>query len=127
MSITWLALSNVDVGKMQRRAGHDSLETTMGYVKAAEDLSGAAGQPFPALPAGLLWPSLWTRKAKMHGEKGRTVAPAQGFERRNLESTCENLEKSGGSSLPEVAESVRKVPPKGPGGPDFGPQSDAGA
>ena len=52
--ITWLAMSNVDVGKMQRRAGHDSLETTMGYVKVAEDLTGAAGVPFPELPEALI-------------------------------------------------------------------------
>jgi hypothetical protein len=51
--ITGFAISNVDVGKMQRRAGHDSLET-MGYVKVAEDLSGATGTPFPKLPAELV-------------------------------------------------------------------------
>ena len=50
--ITWLALAGVDVVKMQRRAGHDSLETTMRYVKVAEDFSGTVGEPFPPLPAG---------------------------------------------------------------------------
>jgi hypothetical protein len=28
--ITWLALASVDVIKMQRRAGHDTIQTTMG-------------------------------------------------------------------------------------------------
>jgi integrase len=52
--ITWLALGSVDVAKMQRRAGHDSISTTLGYVKMAEDLTGSIGEPFPALPATLL-------------------------------------------------------------------------
>lgn len=52
--ITWLALMGVDVAKMQRRAGHDSISTTLGYVKMAEDLTGSIGDPFPALPAELL-------------------------------------------------------------------------
>jgi hypothetical protein len=34
---------------MQRRCGHEDIETTNGYVKMAEDLSGTIGQPFPPL------------------------------------------------------------------------------
>lgn len=52
--ITWLALAGVDVVKMQRRAGHDGLETTMRYCKVAEDFTGTVGEPFPALPPALL-------------------------------------------------------------------------
>ena len=52
--ITWLALQGVDVAKMQRRAGHDSISTTLGYAKMAEDLTGSIGEPFPPLPAELL-------------------------------------------------------------------------
>jgi hypothetical protein len=52
--ITWLALAGVDVARMQRRAGHDSISTTLGYVKMAEDLTGSIGEPFPALPATLI-------------------------------------------------------------------------
>lgn len=29
-AITWLALAGVDVVKMQRRAGHDEISTTLG-------------------------------------------------------------------------------------------------
>ena len=61
--ITWLALQGVDVAKMQRRAGHDSISTTLGYVKAAEDLTGSIGEPFPRLPATLL-PAAVLPKAK---------------------------------------------------------------
>lgn len=52
--ITWLALSGVDVLKIQRRAGHESIETTLGYVKQAEDLTGQIGEPFGPLPANLV-------------------------------------------------------------------------
>jgi len=52
--ITWLALKGVDVAKIQRRAGHDEISTTLGYVKMAEDLTGSIGEPFPLLPASLV-------------------------------------------------------------------------
>ncbi len=55
--ITWLALAGVDVVKNQRRAGHDEISTTMGYVKVAEDIGGAIGEPFPPLPSSLVGPS----------------------------------------------------------------------
>lgn len=72
--ITWLALAGIDVAKIQRRAGHDKITTAIGYVKTAEDVSGAIGEPFPALPSVPLspeaidvakaveWTSDWTRK-----------------------------------------------------------------
>lgn len=52
--ITWLAIAGVDVVKMQRRAGHDHVQTTMGYVKRAEDVGGTIGVPFGPLPSSLL-------------------------------------------------------------------------
>ena len=53
--ITWLAVKGVDVAKIQRRAGHTTMETTMGYVREAESFAGDAfGVPFPPLPASLL-------------------------------------------------------------------------
>lgn len=52
--ITFLALSGVDVAKMQRRAGHDDPATTFGYVKLAEDLTGSIGEPFAPLPDALV-------------------------------------------------------------------------
>ncbi len=51
--ITWLAISGLGVDKIQRRAGHDDVNTTMGYVKVAEDLTGELGAPFGPLPASL--------------------------------------------------------------------------
>lgn len=51
--ITWLALSGVDVARIMRRAGHEDVRATMKYIKAAEDLSGAFGKPFPPLPREL--------------------------------------------------------------------------
>lgn len=52
--ITWLALAGLDVAKMLRRAGHDHVQTTMGYVKLAEDLTGDLGTPFGPLPTSLV-------------------------------------------------------------------------
>ncbi len=52
--ITWLALAGVDLAKMQRRAGHENIATTLGYVKLAEDLRGRVGAPFPTLPEALV-------------------------------------------------------------------------
>ncbi len=52
--ITWLALSGLGVDKICRRAGHDDVNTSMGYVKLAEDLSGDLGVPFGPLPADLV-------------------------------------------------------------------------
>ena len=51
--LTWLALAGVPSQHMQRRAGHDDMNTTMGYVKEAEDLTGGSlGEPFAPLPFG---------------------------------------------------------------------------
>lgn len=52
--LTWLAMTGLGVDKISRRAGHDTIQTTMGYVKQAEDLSGDLGTPFGVLPEKLL-------------------------------------------------------------------------
>jgi integrase len=52
--ITYLAMSGLGVDKIVRRAGHDDVQTSMGYVKLAEDLSGSLGVPFAPLPASLV-------------------------------------------------------------------------
>jgi len=76
--ITWLALSGVDVVKIQRRAGHDDVTTTIGYVKAAEDITGTIGTPFPKLPKSLLKPS------KESGEEGRNGGKRERAKRPGL-------------------------------------------
>lgn len=43
--ITWLAMSGLGIDKIMRRAGHNGYDTTMGYVKLTEDLSGSLGAP----------------------------------------------------------------------------------
>jgi len=52
--LTWLAMAGLGVDKIMRRAGHDMVQTTMGYVKLAEDLTGDLGTPFAPLPASLV-------------------------------------------------------------------------
>ena len=59
--ISWLAIEGVDLAKIQRRAGHDNISTTLGYVKAAEDFSrGGIGVPFGPLPEAMR-PTVWPR------------------------------------------------------------------
>jgi hypothetical protein len=55
---------------MQRSAGHDSISTTLGYVKMAEDLTGSIGEPFPLLPAELV--------ARREGDRARASATHAG-------------------------------------------------
>ena len=52
--LTWLARTGLGVDKISRRAGHDMIQTTMGYVKQAEDLTGDLGVPFGPLPDDLV-------------------------------------------------------------------------
>jgi integrase len=53
--ITWEALAGTPVDRIQARAGHEHLDTTIGYVKAVEDLSGKFGAPFAPLQFGANW------------------------------------------------------------------------
>ena len=46
-------MSGLGVDKIMRRAGHDMMQTTMGYVKQTEDLTGDLGVPFAPLPESL--------------------------------------------------------------------------
>jgi len=64
--ITWTAIEGVDVSKLQRRAGHDDINTTLGYVKEAEDREKLRGRVFPTLPESLVCPSLWPSETLTH-------------------------------------------------------------
>ncbi len=48
--ITWEALAGTPIDRIQARAGHEHIATTLGYVKAVEDLKGKFGVPFASLP-----------------------------------------------------------------------------
>ena len=53
--ITWEAVRGLDGTKLMRRAGHATFSTTLGYIREAENLSGARfGVPFPELPSSLV-------------------------------------------------------------------------
>lgn len=47
--ITWAAIEGLDLLKIMQRAGHTETETTMVYVREAENLREGFGTPFPAL------------------------------------------------------------------------------
>jgi len=51
--ITWEALAGTPVDRIQARAGHEHIATTLGYVKAVEDLRGKFGHPVWAAPGRL--------------------------------------------------------------------------
>lgn len=101
--ITWLALAGVPLQHMQRRAGHDGMDTTMGYVKEAEDLSGGAiGTPFAPLPAELApenrttnWPT-----------KKESPASAGPYQYRERVSNAVGTDLSPGEMPVSAAESV---------------------
>ncbi|MBX3205486.1 MAG: tyrosine-type recombinase/integrase [Labilithrix sp.] len=78
--ITWSAIDGVDVHKLQRRAGHDDINTTLGYVKEAEDREKLHGKVFPALPNELVWPSVWPNEKASAGKSRGPVVPEEGVE-----------------------------------------------
>ncbi len=99
--ITWLAMTGLGVDKIMRRAGHDVIQTTMGYVKQAEDVGGELGEPFAPLPeellasvsgppnpvpSGRVGPSIgpnWPNPSKLL-RRGRDSNPRQAFDPRSL-------------------------------------------
>jgi hypothetical protein len=52
--ITWMAIRGDEPIKIMRRAGHENITTTMGYVREAENLEYPVGEVFPAVPSALL-------------------------------------------------------------------------
>ncbi len=71
-------VAGVDVAKMQRRAGHDTISTTLGYVKMAEHLTGAIGEPFPRLPPALVAaPGGKSGRSSRRTRQGRTKRSAR--------------------------------------------------
>jgi len=52
--ITWMAVRGDHPLKIQERAGHARFSTTEGYIRTAETLQDGFGEPFPALPRGVL-------------------------------------------------------------------------
>jgi len=145
--ITWLALAGTDVVRMQRRAGHDDVKTTLDYVKQAEDLTGAVGEPFGPLPAELVEgrmgkgdvPPTSQGRRPRYRSKYRSKLPDAPFQ--TLENTaqngggggsrirpvCENRPNSEGAGQNDAADcgvSARILVSPGPPGPV--PEGDSG-
>jgi integrase len=76
--ITWLALARVELARIQRRAGHEDISTTLGYVKMAEDLTGKVGTPFAPLPLDLTSPT--GPSSESRSENIGKVVPEEGIE-----------------------------------------------
>ncbi len=104
--ITWLSLAGVSVIAMQRRAGHRKLDTTAGYVKEPEDLTGNMGIPFAPLPQNLIGPreGLPQPSGQPSGQNRRTKVLLQKTGRAERESNAPN-----GSNTPDESEVSRTL------------------
>lgn len=91
--ITWRFLAGERVEVVQREAGHEKIETTLGYAKEVQDRRGRFGEPFPPLPSALIGPpapstpaapvhlpvhpaAIFNEFAEAHGNRTR-VAPQE--------------------------------------------------
>lgn len=95
--ITWLAMTGLGVDKIQHRAGHEHISTTLGYVKQAEDLTGELGAPFPPLPPGLL------------GEEEPKEKPKSSAATRMAGILASKQGAGGGSRTPDLARMKRPL------------------
>ena len=79
--ITWMAIRGDEPIKIMRRAGHENMATTMGYVREAENLVTAVGAPFAPLPPELVesseGPATW---GLLRESTYKTQASPAGFE-----------------------------------------------
>jgi integrase len=82
--ITWSIVRGDDVVKVQRRAGHKLIATTMRYVVEAENRGATFGTPFPPLPASLVPSS--KSASKPSWPIGQVADTAQDSECRRRES-----------------------------------------
>lgn len=118
--ITWLALAGVDSIRMMRRAGHESVSTTLGYVKQAEDVNGTMGEPFGALPEALTGVAIAVGIRAKNGPKSPALpkmprkgrensAERAGFERKFTEEVAQIHENLGHSAQARDDVSAREL------------------
>jgi hypothetical protein len=107
--ITWMAIRGDEPIKIMRRAGHENMSTTMGYVREAENLTTAIGEPFPALPEPIVspdespeGPAQWAKLRERTWE----------IQRPQRDSTSMVPEKSRGDRAPAGAGGGRVAGPR---------------
>jgi integrase len=99
--ITWCAVRGDDAVKIMRRAGHEEMETTMQYVREAENLQRGFGEPFPPLAVPTVRDSA-TNSATLTpaptaftaSGMRKTVVPAAGVELSHRETDQNSSEHS---------------------------------
>jgi hypothetical protein len=87
--ITWAAVRGDGPLRIMQRAGHSTFQTTVGYIREAENLSAGFGVPFGPLPASLLGAAEVSASVPAFGfvastataENKRCGVGATGFER----------------------------------------------
>jgi hypothetical protein len=82
--ITWEALAGTELLTLMQRAGHKESKTTLGYVREADAVGIAVGEPFPALPPSLIVATNSGHIVGAHSEPGESksesAASPTGFE-----------------------------------------------
>jgi hypothetical protein len=125
--ITWLALSGLDVARIQRGAGHDDVQTTLAYVKTLEDIKGKVGIPFPPLPVELLGQA--SGQVPSDRQKApRKWAPTAGLEQAGIaKATLAHADSRGEPAAPVDASppSAATVGPSGGPSPTGGDEVEA--
>lgn len=122
--ITWAAIDGVDVHKLQRRAGHDDINTTLGYVKEAEDRDKLRGKAFPTLPNELVWTSDWTNRSASTRETRASVVPEEGVESSETAHIDVRSRASGDDAETTPADPTSKGDDEDAFGPAIGPTAD---
>lgn len=97
--ITDNAIAKLDLETLRRRAGHEDIKTTLGYVKASEDLTGGGVAPFPPLTCLLV------------GRIGLNVGPNGGGNGQLAAIIDENLCEGRDLNPSEDQRNHRQIPP----------------
>lgn len=88
---TWSSLEGVPVTALRRRMGHETLETTDRYVKAAESIDGRGiGAPFPSLAHLCACPAVPSIGPSIGPQNQKTEAITETYERRGWDSNVSN-------------------------------------
>ncbi|MDE2104563.1 MAG: tyrosine-type recombinase/integrase [Patescibacteria group bacterium] len=102
--ITWSIVRGDDVVKVQRRAGHKLIATTMRYIVEAENRGATFGTPFPPLPVSLLGATASKQSSKLDAVVAQAAGTAQdsGCRRRESKTPESTVDPGYSAAISEV-------------------------